>query len=201
MKRTTLALTALIAAALAMPAGAATTRALCLQIKDAAGDSSFHGTPMAPASLDILSADIATGTKSLVAVLRLKSLTRDPYQLTGTSYTFRFTVGGAQQTLTYAVSAGGTTTSTYEPAGANSDVSAKSTLDPAAGTITWTVPRKTVPGLKSKGASLSGLAVDATSPVYVNEGAGSFTFSMNTADSASTSKAYKDGTKTCLKGV
>jgi hypothetical protein len=183
-----------------MPAGAATGGSLCFQIKDGSGDSSFNGAPLAPASLDILSADIATGSNNLVAVLRLKSLTREPYQSTGTSYTFTFTLGGTKQTLAYAISATGTVVSTYTPGGPSTTVSAKSAVDSAAGTITWTLPRRSVAGLKTKGASLSGLAVAATSTVHVENGGSEFN-GGTVSDDASTGKAYRDGTKTCLKGV
>ena len=201
MTRITPALAALAAAALALPAQAATSGTLCLQITDATGDSSFNGAPLAPASLDILSADIATGAQNLVAVLRLKSLTAEPYQATGTSYSFEFTLGGAAQKLGYAVSATGTSIATYTPAGLGSDVPAKATLDTAAATITWTVPRKSVAGLKTKGAKLTGLGVSASPAVFVESGGSSFSFVGNPADTASTSKSYTDGTKTCVKGV
>ena len=70
--------------------------------------------------------------------------------------------------------------------------------DVAAATLTWTVPRKRVVGLKS-GAKITGLKVVAMVGTNVSDtgsGRGGSGF-----DEAVGSKAYSDGTRTCLKGT
>jgi hypothetical protein len=78
-------------------------------------------------------------------------------------------------------------------------MTATAVTDPAAGTITWTVPRRSVQGLKT-GAKLTGLEVTSAATVHVQQDGNSFS-AASVSDTGSTSKAYTDGTKTCLKGV
>jgi hypothetical protein len=199
MNRTPLVLSAVLLGGLALPAGAAPA-ATCFQISDASGDSTFNGAPLSPASLDVLSADVATGTKNLVAVLRLKSLAMEPYQATGSVYTFKFSLGGTDQTLTYAISATGSASSSYSSGETGSTaMSVPAVVDPSAGTITWTVARKAVSGLKPR-TKLTNLEAQASSAVHVEDGGSSFS-AASVADSGTTTKSYVDGTKTCLKGV
>jgi hypothetical protein len=178
----------------ASPIIAAPAKSLCFQINDAEGDATYLTAVPSP-SLDILSADIATGPKNLVATLRLKSLKQEAHQVGGMSYWFKWTLNGAPQQLVHYVTSDGSHEAEYERATFDK-ITVTSVVDTAAATITWTVPRKSVLGLKP-GASFADLKIQASQgnnyPIGMRGGSG--------VDDATATKAYKDGTKTCLKGT
>ncbi len=186
---------ALSVAALAFPASAAP---LCLQIVDAAGD----GAPasFAPASrnrLDVLSADIATGRKNLVAAMRLKSLAPDPLLAGGSVYLVRFTAEGTRYELAYRTFATGETEALLT-AGSAAATAVKAVVDAGTSTITWYVPRKAVTALKKPGTTFT--ALEARTGIGANwylTGTRVYT----SADLAETPRTYTDLTPTCLKGT
>jgi hypothetical protein len=204
MRRLLIPLTAsVVGAVLVLPATAAPAKALCFQLKDPAGDARpFSDT--APAvvqanSLDVLSADIATGTKNLVATIRLKTLSPEPYLVGGSTYLFSFTLGGTAQEVYLKRSTSGAETAAYAPNGPDSAVSIPFYKDPGAATITWTVPRNRVAGLK-RGAKISAMRVTAymgTNFQDVSSGRGGTGFDF----AAAGAKTYTDGTRTCLRGT
>jgi hypothetical protein len=201
--RTGLALALLAAVTAGAPAADAAVRKPlpCRQILDDTGDATVVATPSRD-SLDIVSADIATGTKNLVAALRIKSLAADPTLVLGATYSWSWNAGGVQQGLYYRTYATGEKLATFDTNGsaAGGEVSVKFVADPSTSTITWTVPRKLVTALKKRGAKLTGLTVATGQGENVMLPTGTFQGSFVT-DSAETAKPYVDLTATCLKGT
>lgn len=199
--RTTV-LAALVAVAVATPAGALGTKAACLQVTDEAGDARI-GSPNVPASpanfesLDILSGDIATGPKNIVVAIRVKTLAAKPETTGGSTYNFYWSSGGAPRGVSYRTWLDGPPDAIYMPDGAPSSATAITAYaDPSTSTIFFTVPRKLDPSLKKKGTKLSSFTVQTF--VAVNRKGGITTSSADRADSTRT---YVDGSPTCLKGV
>jgi hypothetical protein len=171
---------------------------VCRQILDDAGDGT--NVPGGPSndSLDILSADIATGKKNLVVAVRLKSVARDAALPGGTTHLFRFSAAGTQHDLVYRVFAGGETEATM--AVGTSEFPVLGVVDVSTATITWTVPRKLVPGLKRAGTKIGSMSVTSSVGNNVKLGGGGTRGGFN-ADHAETGRTYTDGTPTCLRGV
>src|SRR5687767_10768760 len=113
--RAGLVLAATAVAGLTAPSIAAPAKALCIQISDAEGDANYLTAVPSP-SLDILSADIATGPKNLVATVRLKSLDQEAHQVGGMSYWFKWTLNGAAQSLAHYVTSDGSHEAEYQRA-------------------------------------------------------------------------------------
>ena len=194
----TLAAAALSAAALAVPATAA-GKTLCLQIVDPSGDGSIMDVaPQTQDALDILSGDIATGKKNLVAAVRVKSLSSTT-PVGGRQYAFGFTAGSTYL-LTYTVDLDGATRAAVSQDNTGTTISVEATVDTASGTITWTVPRKSFPALKKAGAKLTGLNAKASYAAAMSL-PGSRTDATTPSDTASTGRSYTDLTPTCLKGT
>lgn len=98
------------------------------------------GSGVVGAQLDIKSADVASGRRTVVVVVRLASLTApDPEVLAGAMYEVTFTVGRNS----FALFAGRGT-------GGGFHTGDGLVVDTAAGTITWTLPRSAVRGLDDK---------------------------------------------------
>jgi hypothetical protein len=194
-----LAPVALATAVLAAPASAGS---LCLQIQDASGDGMALGLPASQNSLDIVSGDIATGRKNLVAVLRLKSTAHDPALVGGVTYTVDFTAGGAAYQLVYRVYGTGETEAELVSgaASSNSGQTVDAVVDQSTSSITWVMPRKLVPALKKPGSKLTGLGASTAVSDNMNLPTGSMRGSFS-ADQASTAKSYTDMTPTCVRGT
>lgn len=196
-------------AVLCVTAGASGTlaapKAVCLQVTDAAGDGTSAGAVPHRDALDILSADIATGKRNLVAVLRLASVAPDPTLTTGASYRFTWRAGGVDQAMTLTQFSDGSRVADFDPNtafGASNDNRAPQlVVDQATNTITWTVPRKANPALAKKGIKFSALSA-AADPSF-NIAAPGFTGTMSflQGDAASSGKTYTDLTPSCVKGV
>jgi hypothetical protein len=191
---------AVLVAAAAAPTSAA-SKALCFQVKDVSGDA-HPGGDLGPDaaqtdSLDVLSADIATGPKNLVATLRLKTLTPEPYLVGGATYMFHFTLAGKAQTLWFKRTTSGAQAAGYEASTGGVGAPVSFAKDTGAGTITWTIPRKKVAGL-SKGATFTGLKVQSYLGTNFVDGNGRGGTGF---DGAVGAKPYSDGTQTCLKGT
>lgn len=198
----------LAAAALSVPAHAAPApAAACKLLIDGAGDAAL--TPATPniSSLDILSADIASGPKNMVGVLRLASLASDPQTSGGSTYSLSWSANGTPQKLMLTVYVDGTTASTFTKDGAPGNGSTESAivaLDKSTSTITWTVPRKSNPALKAatkaKPVKFTGLAASAQLATNIRSQGGTFSGSFS-GDSAKDGKSYTDGSRTCVKGT
>jgi hypothetical protein len=155
------------AAALLAPATPASAKTLCNLVSDKPGDAivgvAGQGVP-APA-YDILSYDVATGKKTLVAVLRVKSTDpkADNAAALGMTYTVTFQIGGKTLKFDRKIgpqASGGAVTDTTTIDGAPL-AGVKVTVAP--GTITWTVPRGNVAPLKAKKPVVTGLYSQTTS--------------------------------------
>lgn len=184
-------------------ASAAARKPLCLQVVDPSGDGSALAGQKSD-SVDIVSGDIATGKRNLVAAMRLTSVEPDQYQATGASYIWSWTVGGVTQSVAYHVYADGTTTGRFDADTAGGsltdEVNVSAVADRATNTITWTVPRKLVAALKGKGAKFS--AFTLTVKLGVNHRvSGEGRSQLVESDRAQSGKSYVDGATTCLKGT
>lgn len=205
--RTFLLAAAVAAVAGGLPAASAAPKPapLCRQVADVPGDAKVHDQ-VEVASLDILSADVATGRRTLVAAVRLASLERHQLQAGGTTVRFRWTVGGLAQSVSYHLYATGETVGRFD-----ADTTAGNVLtevdvpfyaDPNTATITWTVPRSAVVPLRKAGARFTGLTVETAVAVNhrapvpgVSEGRGA----LEPTDTARSVRAYADGAATCLR--
>jgi hypothetical protein len=203
--RPVLALGLLAAAAgLAAPAASAAPRAkppVCLLITDPAGDATVAGG-QGPDAIDIVSADIATGSRSLMAVIRLRSTSTgsDATTAPGVTYTWSWSVGSVKQRLTLTRYAGGEEVSSFDDGagGVAAAHAAPYAVEP--GTITWTLPRKVDAALR-KGVRLTDLAVSATASLNLKEQGFSGSVTFLGGDDAATAKPYTDLTPSCLRGV
>jgi hypothetical protein len=172
---------------------------VCMQIVDDSGDgTNVPGTPSHDV-LDILSADIASGKKNLVVAVRLKSVASDPLLPGGTTHSFRFSAAGTQHDLFYRHFATGETEATMSTGG-GTEYPVAGVVDTPTSTITWTVPRKLVPGLKKAGTKISAMSASSSVGNNTRIGGGG-TRGGFVADTAATGRTYTDGTPTCLRGV
>lgn len=196
------ALVVLAASFVAVPAVSAAPKVACLQVTDETGDAHL-GAPNVPSSpvnfdsLDIVSADIASGAKNVVVAIRLKSLGAEPSTTGGSVYTFQWSSGGATHALSYRTFVDGPPTASYYPDGSSANaVAVTGAADPGTATIVMSMPRKLDPALKVKGTKLSAFLVQAY--FAVNRAGGQ---TASTVDVAEAGRSYVDGTPTCLKGV
>jgi hypothetical protein len=191
---------ALSAAALAVPASAAP---LCMQITDETGDGALLA--LAPANrdtLDIVSADVATGKKNVVGALRLKSVASDPTLVGGVVYQVKWVADGTPYVFEYRVYATGEKEGTLN-VGASPNLVVTPVdvvIDASTSTVTWTAPRKTVPALKKTGTKFTSLRATTAIGQSWKVASGSSKGSTG-ADLAETGKSYTDLTPTCLKGT
>jgi hypothetical protein len=189
---------ALAATAVATPAFAkAKPKPVCKLVLDIEGDAHRRPVTALPvtifesAALDITSADVASGAKTLVAVVRVKTtdVSSDPYAPLGYGWSFNFRImstayslerrrsidsnGSASYKDTFTIG----TTSAALPAGSKTSMDATS--------YTWVIPRSAIPGFKKKSV-LTGL--QAVTSVFGGN-----------ADAAGTAKTYLDLTPSCVK--
>lgn len=210
MKVRTGAALAVVLVAAGAPAAAAKAKPVCQLVTDATGDATLaDGTPNR-AALDIVSADVATGARNLVGVVRLASVATDPTLATGVTYRLSWTAGGVPQEFRLAVFSDGTRVVLFDPnavGGQTGDeIDAKAVVDSATSSITWTLPRKANKVLAKKGTKFSGLSVSANAPFNLKTPSASpvtFTGQMSflPGDTASSGKTYTDLAPSCVKGV
>jgi hypothetical protein len=162
---------------------------VCNLIVDGRGDGANRvtGFPKSP-SLDIVGGDVATGKSTVVGVLRLDTydVQNDPTAFLGFEWNLRFTIKGTTYSFTYADGRG-----TYGKSAGfmmGSANIATPTVKVGKNTISWSIPRKTVPGLKKTGQKLLNLA--ATSG-----------YDKTSADAASSTKTYTDLYPSCVKAA
>lgn len=190
----------------------AAAKPACLLVVDAAGDgTSFGGTLPNRDSLDIRSADIATGPRNLVGVIRLGSVNADPTLATGVNYTLAWRAGAVHQAFSLIQYADGSRSAVFDPnAGSTAGgTPSKATyiVQAATNTLTFSVPRKANPVLAKRGTKFSGLSVIAAPDANVGVNQNGFTFTFDgdfgniDGDTASSGKTYTDLTRSCVKGV
>lgn len=196
------------ATAIAPAAHSASATTACRLLLDAPGDAQL--VPGGPniASLDIQSADIATGPNNLVGVLRLASLAQDPQTLGGSHYSLSWSSNKYTQTFSLVRYVDGSEAVDYTykkdgDTGQGTSVPATASVDTSTGTITWTLPRAQSPVLKAQkklySMKLTGLSAAAAPGVNTKT---VFTFSGSfNGDSAAGGKAYIDGSRSCVKGT
>jgi hypothetical protein len=188
----------LVAGAVHSPAIAAVKKPkpLCKIITDESGDGSSRsvGLISSPA-LDILSADIATGKKTVVAVLRVATtdVKSDTWIRLGYRWSLSFNIQGInyafqRQTTTDKVSGAVTYSDTYTVGTNAGPMPAGSVTKMDATSYTWTIPRSAVPGLKKPRQVLNDLQTIS----YVNGG---------NADQAATATKYPDQYPSCVKAA
>jgi hypothetical protein len=179
---------------------------VCFQVTDDAGDAIAGGTnnpagqPYS-ATLDILSADIATGKKNVVAAIRLKSLDKDTVTTGGSTYVLSWISDGVKRSLAYRTYADGTAPDGVFDADASSGslsdlIPVIPIVSTATATITFTMPRKLEPSLKKTGVAFTEMQVVASAGLNRQNA-----FTSTSFDSASSPRKYVDGTATCLKGA
>lgn len=140
--------------------------------------------------LDIRSFDVATGKKTLVAVLRVGSTkpADDPItSAAGLTWTVNFTVKESKYAFSRKLDGSGKPTDTATADGAPlSGVSVAMTGD----TITWTAPRAAISKLRGSGVKIGGFFVRASTPGVFDQAPDTGYASENT---------YADGAKSCVK--
>ncbi len=195
-------LAALLAVAVATPAGALGPKAVCLQVTDETGDA-HPGSPNVPTSpvnfdsLDIVSGDIATGPKNIVVAIRVKTLAAKPETTGGSTYNFYWNSGESRRGVSYRTWLDAPPDAIYMPDSSTSNATAITAYaDSGTNTIYFTVPRKLDPSLKKKGAKLSAFTVQTSFAVNRKGG-----LATSSADRADSTRTYVDGAPTCLKGV
>jgi hypothetical protein len=211
MKARTGVLLAALFATCGAPQALAAAKASCLVVVDAAGDgTSVNGTVPHRDSLDILSADVATGARNLVAVVRLGSVELDPTLATGVAYDFTWRAGGTDQGFSLIQYPDGSRVASFYPdlgRDSTQSVPATATVDSTTKSLVWSVARKANPVLAKRGAKFTSMTVTSApgTNLGVNQAGGSFTFSGSfgnlDGDRAESVKSYTDLTPSCVKGV
>lgn len=192
------------------PPAVAGPRVACLQLVDRPGDGTTAGVVPSRDALDIRSADVATGRRNLVAVLRPASVEAGPSLWTGVTYTLRWRVAGVDQTVTYLWYTDGRHAAAFDPdtaPGATNDTRVPAVgVDPAAGTVTWVVPRRANPAPARRGATFAALtatAAPSTDAALPRRSPASFSVSVSVVggDTGSSATTYTDLAPSCLSGV
>lgn len=173
------------------PAPKPAPKPVCLLLTDQSGDGQSKVYPMMNSdALDIISADVVSGAKTFVAVLRLKTTKTDNdnwAMLTGMRWSMAFEVGGTSISFTRYRKAG--LTPAYQDAmtvGGGGGASPVTTMNDT--TITWTVPRTAIPMLNKAKSSVTNIGA----VTYVN--------SAN-ADDATSKATYPDKYPSCVKAA
>lgn len=198
--RHVIAVAAALVSAAAAP-GHAATKLSCQLLVDGSGDATV--VPMGPSSnsVDIRSADIATGKRNVVGVLRLASLAADPQTSGGSVYSLSWSVGGKPHKFDLTLYADGSTAAGFSvdsTTGSGRPVAV--TVDRSTSSIIWTASRKSDPSLKSAGSKLIGLAATAQPSVSSDSGPVTTSIAYN-GDSADHGKTYLDSSPSCVKGT
>ena len=197
-------------------------RPVCLMLTDTPGDAKVEGQGDNHAIDDIISADIVTGKKTIVGVLRLASGDPTSGIPTGETYKLQWTQtqkgkgGGVETTQAafffYINASGGNSagygTSADSPTGPSDDSGSgvnagptpQATIDPH-GVITWVLSRKdagVTSGAKfSRLTASSKLAINFETPSTL--GSGSSRFSGDSMDDATGHLSYTDMQQSCVR--
>lgn len=190
LRRAVLA-TLAVTLSLTTAASAAVAKPLCLLITDETGDG--HSQSMGFLSsdaLDIVSGDVATGKKTVVGVLRLKTTnvsSTDTAGYFGFVWNLNFEVGGTKYSFERRRT--GTSGAYIDEFQVGTSTSAvKPTVKQDGTSITWTVPRSAVSNLKKPKQVLKSIR------------GGTKVFGGN-ADTADGVKTYPDLAKSCVKAA
>lgn len=219
-RQLTVVATVLALAGIAVPgygAGAALAKSKpapkpsCLMLTDPSGDAKIHGQGNNYAADDIVSADIATGKKTIVGVLRLASGDSASGLPTGATYRLQWTqtqksAGGATTTVypgfsfyvypTGGVSgAYGTSTDPSLPPTDSAPVT-QATID-AKGVITWVFGRKDAS--IGNGAKFSALSAHSALAVNYTTPGGYGHTSGPSIDDATGRATYTDLQRSCVR--
>ncbi len=178
---------ALLAGLLSAPAAdAAPVKKACQLIVDRSGDSSYD-----IAAHDIVSGDVATGPRKLVAGLRVRSLADDPKEtVRGTVYRFNFDIDKKRYTFELRRTVGRTDEARLIQDGAQVG-SPEARLDVPTNTVIFTVDRTVFPGLRKRAARVTDLSADSY-------GGNVVVISSDTGFPAKAGTAYVDRTPSCL---
>lgn len=176
----TIALTALTAVALAVPAQAST----CNLLVDPAGDGLWVGG-ISSSQLDIRSGDVASGATTVVAVLRMTSLVDNLYSQLGPSWTMGWRINGNSYTAQLRRGIGPTPNYIAVFASPSGTITPAWSYDLGTGVITWTIPRSALPDLATPGQT------------FTNIGARTALLSTD-ADQAISTATYVDQTASCV---
>jgi hypothetical protein len=165
---------------------------VCYLLVDQEGDgkAAAAGSVKSP-MMDILSADIASGAKTVVGVLRVKTTkadSSDPVGMLGVRWYLNFQVQGVNYSLTYRRSPGASDAYTGNAMTTDDgrNIAVPATI--VGNTIVWTIQRADVPGLKKVNTYIQKITA-STSPVVSN------------GDAADTQKKYLDKTPSCVKAA
>jgi hypothetical protein len=205
-------LAAVLAAAAALTstpaayAGHAPAKGPCQVLRDKTGDGTWDWAPLSSPLIDITSADVATGAKTVVAVLRVASTkvdVTDPVAQLGPTWMLKFQIGvasydfyrtldnalpstsGDPGSYTWSVKARGVEVAKVTSSGASGGL----VVSTDATSMRWTIPRSLVPDLaKSKVLTV----FNATTSVFGGS-------ADSPDDSASWVKAtYRDRAPSCV---
>lgn len=180
------ALLTTIALGVFTPTAAYATPPTCNLLVDQAGDGRSQAVPvLSSPALDLLSGDIASGTKTVVGVLRLKTTdtTNDPLVHLGMRWSLAFDVGGTSYVFTLSRAGSGTQVASFSDGTSTFPVGLS--VDPTS--ITWTVRRGSLATL-TPGALFSSLR--AVSSVFGGN-----------ADAMISSHTYTDQHPSCVPAV
>ncbi|HWL36147.1 MAG TPA: hypothetical protein VNQ77_08120 [Frankiaceae bacterium] len=150
MRRVPYALAALLALTVASPASAAG----CPLVADPAGDAGYGivATPLTPA-LDIVGLDVASGDSAVVVRMSVLSFGLDPSSLGWSEWSAGWYLGGRHYGVRARHTTGYAGVSAEFDAGNGQPTPIPVSVDTAAGTLTWTVPRAWLPELATPGAT------------------------------------------------
>lgn len=169
-------------------AGAAAKRkppTLCNLLVDDKGDGHAQtgGVLLSSPALDITGADVASGKKTVVGVLRIAALktSNDPGTILGATWNLNFTVRGT--TYNFQRHRAGGTAGTYDYSFTGG---VTPTVKESGNEVWFTVARSAIPELKKP------------KPVFETISVSSTTFVTN-ADAGSTTKTYPDLAPSCLR--
>jgi hypothetical protein len=179
MRRSILAVATV--AALAAGVAPATAAATCpMLVSPTGGPLPVGSFPQA----DIKSGDIASGRKTVAAVLRLASLTgTDVVTAAGVQYEMSWTIGGSAYVIRLARSATRQDTSMSVDGTAMPPPFVR--VDPVTGEIRWLVLRANVPTLAKPRQVFRAISAQTSGPA-------------GTYDAAATKRTYVDGSPGCI---
>ncbi len=185
-----LAAAAVALAGSAVPVVAAPPKATptCNLVKDGEGDGGvfeYGGVTVNSPPLDIMTADIATGARTVVATIKVVSLDMDPQATPTATYRFWFMVKATEYNFGLVRDWQGSTEFSFSAG------SATGSIDPATNTIKFSTARSNVKALAARGQKFTELRATSAS-------SGSVTLSADSAN-AHPSFAYVDRTPSCLK--
>jgi len=180
-------LAALVAVPLTVLAAPAAHASTCPLLLDAANDAVLFTPSLNANDLDVRSADIASGTTNVVAVLRLTTLTPSNAAQVGARWAVAWQVNGVK----YAFLLDRDPRGTYTPRIANGGTApVQVVVDFTNATITWTAPRTAFGQLATAGQTFD--TITASGSVMTPAGV------TTTADAAFTTQTYVDQTAGCI---